>query len=127
MPSSETLPLSMRRILAATAVMNIAGAPAFSPLGQGLRAAFGIPEAHVLWLWTVGTWIFLFGVGYAVMAATARADRTFLGVAAAGKASFGGLLAWMAATGELPMAAALAGLPDLVFAFLFLRWLLATR
>lgn len=127
MPGSEPLAPSMRRILAATAVMNIAGAPAFSPLGQDLCAAFGIPDAHPLWLWTVGIWIFLFGAGYAVMAASARADRTFLGVAAAGKLSFGGLLAWMAATGELPMAAALAGLPDLLFAFLFIRWLLVTR
>lgn len=122
----ETAPLNrfLRQAMAATAVMNIAGSMAFTPLGAGLRAWVGIPDAHPLWLWTVGSWIFLFGLGYSALAITGRPDRTFIAVAAGGKASFAILLGLMAAMGQIPVLAATGGLPDLVFATIFAHWLI---
>lgn len=117
----------LRKALAATAVMNIAGSATFTPLGDGLRAFVGIPAAHPLWPLSVGTFILAMGFGYAALAITARPERLFLATAAVGKASFALLLMAMGAAGEIPALAAAAGLPDLVFAGIFARWLLATR
>jgi hypothetical protein len=123
---SEPLDAFTRQALAATAVMNIAGSAAFTPLGAGLRAAVGMPDAHPVWLLTVGSFILIFGFGYATLAFTGRPDRTFLAVGAAGKATFALLLAAMGLAGEIPLLVATAGLPDLVFAAIFTRWLVRT-
>lgn len=117
----------LRKALAATAAMNIVGSTAFTPLGAGLRAFVGIPDAHPLWPLSVGTFILAMGFGYAALAITGRPERVFLGVAACGKASFALLLLAMGAAGEIPPLAAGAGLPDLVFASIFAHWLLRTR
>lgn len=117
----------LRSALAATAVMNLVGCLAFTPLGDGLRSFVGIPAAHPLWPLTVGTFIGSMGLGYAALAITARPERVFLGVAAIGKASFALLLAAMWTAGEVGPLVAATGVPDLVFAAIFARWLLATR
>ena len=121
------MPAYLRRALAATAVMNLAGSTAFTPLGDGLRALVGIPAAHPLWPAAVGTFIASMGLGYAALAILGRPERVFLAVAAIGKASFAVLLAGMWLAGEVPVLAAAAGLPDLVFAAIFARWVLAGR
>jgi hypothetical protein len=117
----------LRRALAATAAMNIVGSLAFTPFGAGLRTFVGLPDAHPLWPLSVGTFILAMGFGYAALAITGRPERVFLGVAAAGKASFALLLLAMGAAGEIPALAAAAGLPDLAFAAIFARWLWRTR
>lgn len=117
----------LRKALAATAVMNLAGSITFTPAGDGLRAFVGIPDAHPLWPLSVGTFIFAMGLGYAALAIRAQPERVFLGVAAVGKASFALLLLAMGLAGEIPPLAATAGLPDLAFAGIFANWLLRTR
>lgn len=116
-----------RRALAATAVMNIGGSIAFTPLGDGLRAGLGIPPAHPVWGLMVASFILTMGFGYAALAYTGRFERTFLAVAAAGKASFAVLLLAMGAAGEIAALAAASGLPDLVFAAVFVRALILAR
>lgn len=118
---SERLDPFTRKALAATAVMNVAGSFAFTPLGEGLRASLGIPPAHPLWGLVVASFILTMGLGYAALAWSGRLERTFLAVAAAGKASFALLLLGMGAATEIPPVAAASGLPDLVFAAIFAR------
>jgi hypothetical protein len=78
-------------------------------------------------LTTVALFVFLFGVGYFCVAWANRPERLFVGIAAAGKLGFFSLLVGFWAAGALPLAAPLAGSPDLGFGLLFLRWLSATR
>jgi hypothetical protein len=120
----QTMDPILRRALAATAVMNISGSLVFTPAGAGIRTAFGIPDAHPLWPLSVGSFIFAMGVGYALLARSGRTERTFIAIAALGKAMFGALLVAMAAGGDIPWMAAATGLPDLGFAALF-AWRLA--
>lgn len=117
----ERLDSFTRKALAATAVMNVGGSIAFTPLGEGLRAGLGIPPAHPLWGLIVAAFILTMGLGYAALAKSGRLERTFLAVAAAGKASFALLLLGMGAAAEIPPLAAVSGLPDLAFAAIFVR------
>ena len=124
MPATPPMDPILRRALAATAVMNLAGSPAFTPAGEGLRAAFGLPAAHPLWPLVVGSFIFAMGLGYAALAVRNRSEPVFVAVAIVGKSSFAGILAATAWQGELPWSTAITGLPDLVFALVF-AWRLA--
>jgi hypothetical protein len=123
----EALDSFTRRALAATAVMNIGGSIAFTPVGDGLRTGLGIPPAHPVWGLMVASFILTMGFGYAALAFTGRFERTFLTVAAVGKALFAVLLLAMGALGEIAPLAACSGLPDLVFAAIFVRALILAR
>jgi hypothetical protein len=65
----------------------------------------------------------LFGFGYLWTAIAGRADRLFIALAAAGKTAFVLLLVALWTGGTLPLRAPLVGSADLVFALLFVRWL----
>lgn len=118
------LPIWMRVALFATAVMNLAGAAVFVPAARGLREFGGLPDAgHPLYISTVGLFIFTFGSAYLYAAVTARADRLFIAVAAAGKLSFFALLVGLWVSGDLTGWIPLAGTGDLVFGTVFLIWL----
>jgi len=122
------LPTWMRRALFATAGMNILAAAAFVPVARPLRAVLGFPEAgHPLYLLTVGMFILTFGLGYLWAAATGRAERLFITLAAFGKLSFFALLVACWAVGAVPMRLPLLGTGDLVFGMLFVAWLLGVR
>lgn len=119
------LPTWMRAALLATAVMNVAGSAAFLPVAAPLRLALGLPDAgHPLFPATIASFILVFGVAYGWAGVTARADHLFIAVAAAGKLAFFGLLAGFWAVGDLPAAAPMAGMGDLVFGALFAVWLI---
>lgn len=119
-----TLPTWMRRALFATAVMNLGAAIGFLPGARFARVAAGLPEdAPSVYLLTVGMFVALFGVGYLWTAATGRAERMFITLAAVGKLTFFSLLTAMWAAGTLSVRAPLAGAADLVFALLFFAWL----
>jgi hypothetical protein len=121
-----TLPSWMRVALLATAVMNVAVAPAFLPAGERLRVLAGLPPGgEPFYLAMVAMFVLLFGLGYLWTGATGRADRTFILVAAVGKCSFFALLAGFWLLGGLPLRAPLTGVADLLFGVLFLRWLVA--
>lgn len=121
------LPTWMRRALLATAVMNLAGALAFTPWGDPIRDLAGMPPAPAIYLLVIGVFVLLFGVGYLVCGVTGRADPLLIAIAAAGKLSFFGLLLAFAVAGDLPMRAPLAAVGDLVFGVLFVVWLAGLR
>jgi hypothetical protein len=121
------LPGWMRTALVATAVMNGVAGVAFLPGSARLRALVGFPEGDPFYLATVALFVLLFGAGYAWVGLTGRAERLFIGLAAAGKIAFVGLLATYAAAGALPWRAFAAGSGDLVFGVAFAAWLAATR
>ena len=118
------LPGWMRGALYATAVMNVVASVGFMPPGRALRALAGFPEPdHPLYLVTTGVFVLLFGVGYLWTAIAGRAERLFITLAAAGKLAFVATVSWLWIAGALPARAPLAASGDLVFAVLFLVWL----
>jgi hypothetical protein len=116
-----------RRALLVTAAMNVGGAVVLSPPFPFVRQLLGMPEAPPLYGWLVSLWVLFFGLCYGRLARMDTDERLFLVIAAAGKATFALLLVadWLA--GALPVAAPLAGAPDLAFAALFAARLYATR
>jgi hypothetical protein len=118
----------MRRALFATAAMNVVAAAGFLPGASAVRALAGLPPGeNAVYLTTVALFVFLFGVGYFCVAWANRPERLFVAVATAGKLGFFSLLVGFWAAGSLPLAAPLAGSPDLAFGLLFLTWLSTTR
>jgi hypothetical protein len=121
-----TAPGWLRTAMFATAVMNFGAAVLFLPPSAALRALAGFPAvAPAVYLATVALFVALFGAGYLWVAMTGRADPLFVGLSAAGKTGFVVLVAGFAASGAVPWRAALAASADLVFAALFVRWLVA--
>lgn len=122
------LPGWMRITLLATAVMNLTGSAAFLPSATGLRQMGGLPEGgHPLYMLTVAAFILIFGLAYGWAGITAKADRQFIAVGAAGKLAFFALLVWCCCAGSLPAKAVGAGVGDLIFGALFALWLFKTR
>ena len=111
----------------ATAVMNFGAAVLFLPPAGALRALAGFPEAApAVYLATVALFVALFGAGYLWVGVMGRAEPLFVALSAAGKAGFVTLVVGFAAAGDVPWRAALVASADLVFAALFVRWLVAT-
>jgi hypothetical protein len=117
---------NLRLLLKASGPINAIGALIFAPPFPWVRQLFGLPDGHALYLWVLSIWIFVFGVAYWSIGVSGRADRTFLAVGAAGKASFALALIALAAVGEIPPVAILVGLPDLAMAAVFAAWLRRT-
>jgi hypothetical protein len=69
----------------------------------------------------------LFGVGYLLVARDPIGNRGILWLAAPGKIYVAALFGWHFWAGDVTAMAALGGFGDLVFALLFLRYLLLTR
>lgn len=108
--------------------MNLAGALTFIPSFQTLREFGGLPEAgNPFYGWIIALWIFFFGILYLLLAFSKTEERYFVIIGALGKSSFAILLAILALTGELPIRAAFAGIPDLIIALIFFAWLNKTR
>lgn len=116
----------LRALLKASGPINAIGALIFAPPFPWVRQLFGLPDGHALYLWVLSIWIGVFGIAYWSVGVSGRADRTFLAVGAAGKASFALALMALAAAGEIPPIAVLVGLPDLAMAAVFAAWLRRT-
>lgn len=123
----QSLDPFMVALLKASGPINAVGALIFAPPFPWVRHLFGLPEGHPLYLWVLSTWILVFGIAYWTMGNSGRADRTFLAVGAAGKATFALWLIALAVDGQLPVSAVLVGLPDLAIAAVFAAWLRRTR
>jgi hypothetical protein len=117
----------MRWLLMACGPMNLCAALVYAPPITQFREASGMPDAHPLYLWIMACWVPIFGIAYFWMGWTGRADRTFMAVGSAGKATFSLALIGLWLTGELPGRAALTGLPDLGLAVVFAWWLVTHR
>lgn len=125
---TKTKPLEnwMRYALLATALMNLGGAMMFVPAFTSLRTLLALPDPHPFFLWTLAIWIGVFGVCYFWMAVSQRRDRLFIATGAVGKLTFFGLLVAYSIAGDIPVLAAISGLPDLIFGAIFVGWLLLT-
>ena len=114
---------SMRWLLMACGPMNVIGAIGFLPLFPVTRNVLGLADSDPFFLWVLSAWILAFGVAYSYQAWSARANRMVLMLGAWGKAVFALQLIARAITGQAPDFAAIAGLPDLVCALVFVAWL----
>ncbi|MFB2891331.1 hypothetical protein ACE1CI_00135 [Aerosakkonemataceae cyanobacterium BLCC-F50] len=117
-----------RFTLLATAIMNFVGAVVFALPIYGKGEIFGLPQnAHPLYLSIVSSWILIFGLGYIWMAVSAKPDRLFIAVAATCKLAiaFSFFTFWL--MGDLPLLTVSAGSGDLLFAIVFIYWLLPTK
>lgn len=125
--TSSAAPASplLRWSLLASGPLNLLGASIFCPPATALRAVLGLPEAPPFYQWTLSLWVLAFGVAYAHAGRTGRPDRSLLALGAVGKTVFVVLLSSMAARGEVPATTALASLPDLLLAAVFVRGLRA--
>jgi hypothetical protein len=122
------LPTWMRRALFITAALNIGVAATFIPAAEPLRTAAGVPAGgHPFYLMMIGLFVLVFGLGYLWCAATGRAERLFIALAALGKMSFVALLVRFWAAGDLPLRAPVLGSADLVFGAMFVVWLVSAR
>jgi len=115
----------MRNALFATAAMNIFAGLGFLPPATGVRALAGLPPGeHPVYLATVALFVMTFGVGYFWVAAANRPERLFITLAAIGKLGFFFIVLGCWIAGSLPGMAAVAASADLVFAAIFVAWLL---
>jgi hypothetical protein len=115
----------MRNALFATAAMNLFAGIAFLPPAAGLRALAGFPPGeHPVYLSTVALFVLLYAAGYFWVAAANRPERLFITLAAIGKLGFVVVVTGCWLAGSLPARAALAASADLVFAVIFIAWLL---
>jgi hypothetical protein len=93
---------------------------AFLPPIHYFRELAGLPETeNLLYAWLVPVWIFIFGLAYLRLAFSSSTERLFVGVSAAGKATFAFLLIILALNEEVAWRAAFFGLIDLVLAGVF--------
>ena len=114
----------MKIALIATGVLNMFGAVLFLPASESLRISNGFPSGpHPFYLSIISSWIFLFGLCYLWLGVRGGQERLFLVIGAAGKAGFVVLTSLFAALGDIPVTTALSTLPDLVFAILFIYYL----
>jgi hypothetical protein len=117
---------SIRRILWASAFFNLGGAALFAfPESIGRLAGLPAPAPTVYSMLLV-LFVLLFGGSYAWIASQPTINRPMVALGAIGKAGafVTVLLCWLGGAASGLSVLAIAG--DLVFAFLFTRWLFAT-
>ncbi len=116
----------MRRSLQTTAVLNLGGALLFAfPESLGEMAAMPAPAPRLYTIF-LSFLVALFGISYAWLARQPRIDRAIVVLSAGGKIGFFGVAfgCWLA--GEVAGRTVVAASADLVFAAIFLWWLLTS-
>lgn len=117
-----------RLTLLATSILNLAGAVVFALPIYNPGGTSDLPQnVHPLYLSIVSSWILIFGIAYFWMAVTAKPERLFIAVAAAGKLTIGFFFFWFWIKGDLPLTILLAGIGDILFAIAFFYWLFQTK
>ena len=118
----------IRRALWATAVFNLGGALLFafpaSVVGHLAGLPVPVPAPYAILL---AFFVLLFGGAYAWLALQRNIDRPLVAFAAIGKAGAFAIFFTFWLVGDLPARSVLAASGDLIFAGLFLYWLLGTR
>lgn len=117
----------MRALLLASGPLNVLGALLFAPPLAESRRAVGLPASDPFYLWMLSAWVLAFGIAYAHMGWTGRANRGVLALGAWGKGVFGLLMLALASDGRASAVAVAGALPDLLMAIVFARWLWRTR
>jgi hypothetical protein len=115
----------IRRVLWATVVFNLGGGLLFafpdSVLGQLAGLPAPVPRIYTTLL---AFFVLLFGGAYAWLALQPNIDRPLVAFAAIGKAGAFAVIFIFWVLGEAPARGVLAATGDLIFAGLFLCWLL---
>ena len=128
MADGPRIPFWIRIALISTGILNIFGGVLFLPGAESLRTANGFPAgSHPLYLSIISSWIFLFGICYLWLGFRGGNERLFLVIGAAGKSAFVGLAFLFAAFGDIPVTTALSTIPDLVFAAIFVFYLVTSQ
>ena len=118
--------LFMRRVLRTTAVMNFGGALLFAFPGSLLGQLAGLPApAPPLYTVFIAFLVALFGATYAWLARQPRIDRPLVAFSAIGKTGFFVVVSLCWLFGEVPARTVLTAAGDLVFAAIFVWWLVA--
>lgn len=118
-----------RRCLLIAAGFNGLGAAFFAPpvYDRSVDVLGLPPDTMPFALWTIASWIAIFGLGYGWMALRAKPEPLFIAVAAACKLSIATIFVVFWQLGSLPAIVPLSGLGDVLFAIAFLVWLQQTR
>jgi hypothetical protein len=117
----------MRAALVASAVFNLIGALFFAfPSSLGRLAGLPIPVPRP-YTTLLAVFVMLFGVAYAWLARQPIIDRPLVAFSALGKASVFAAIFLFWILGDLPGRSALAAVGDLVFAMIFVSWLIRGR
>lgn len=116
----------IRGVLTASVFFNIGGAVMFTFPASILGQLAGLPAAvPLVYRATVALFVLIFAGAYAWLARQPVIDRPMVALAAAGKAGFFSLTVALWLLTEVPAQTVQLAAGDLVFAALFLRWLLA--
>jgi hypothetical protein len=95
-----------RYLLISTAIFNLLGAIIFALPLFGQQKLSGLPQnTHPLYLGTISSWVFIFGLAYLWLAFAAKPEPLFIAVAAAAKIAMPSLnrqFATMKQSWELP-------------------------
>jgi hypothetical protein len=94
------------------------------PLAARLLEFSGPPT---VWVHLVAATVVLFGIAYGLVAKEPQRYRPFVGLGAAGKLTFAAIIYYHWLAGDAPMRLALLVTVDVIFALLFLRYLLSRR
>lgn len=118
----------IRRVLWTTAFANLGAGAMFAFPASAVGQLAGLPASvPPLYRATVGLFVLIFAGAYAWLARQAEIDRPMVGLAAIGKLSFALITFALWAAAAVPGRTALVAGADVVFAVLFLRWLMAPK
>lgn len=115
----------MRRALHATSIMNVGGAMLFAfpdSVGRFAGLPGPVPRLHSLFLAGL---VLMFAGTYAWLARQPRIDRPLVAFSALGKTLFVAVVTLCWLLGDVPFLSVAAASADLVFAAIFVWWLLA--
>ena len=87
----------------------------------------GLSDPPTVWVHLVAATVVLFGVAYWLVAKQPERYRTFAGLGAAGKLTFAAIIYYHWFAGDAPARLAMLVSVDVIFAFLFLRFLFFRR
>jgi hypothetical protein len=105
---------------------NLIAAVIFATPDSGLAQALALPEfVHPLYRWLVAWFVALFGLAYGWLSAQRAIDRPLLAAGAIGKLGAFVLALVLWSHGALPGMVVLVASGDLVFAAVWLTWLLS--
>jgi len=86
-----------------------------------------LPGPPTVWVHLVAATVVIFGVAYWLVAKQPQRYRPFVGLGAAGKLVFAAIIYFHWFAGDAPVRLAILVNVDVVFALLFLRYLLSRR
>jgi hypothetical protein len=118
----------IRCVLWATVVFNIGGALLFAFPASAIGQLAGLPApVPGIYATLLAFFVLLFAGAYAWLALQTNIDRPMIAFAAIGKTGAFAIILIFWALGEAPARGVLAATGDLIFAGLFVYWLLNTR